>query len=187
MPETFHFQTERLHLRPFEHEDLPALKEYLNHPELVGRRYLPWGVPGEMPLSSQQVEVVLQKWGEADDESHLAVELIAEPTLIGHLGFGSGWDPHNPFVEIVIAPGYQHRGYGSELLALLVRYLFMNTPAHNVSGWISDWNQAAYRFACKHGFQECGRSRREGLRQGAYFDEIVVDLLRPEWLSNQVG
>ena len=32
------FQTERIVLRPFEQEDLPALIAYLNHPELEGSR-----------------------------------------------------------------------------------------------------------------------------------------------------
>jgi RimJ/RimL family protein N-acetyltransferase len=36
------FETDRLRLRAFEPEDLPALHTYLNYPEMIGRRYLPW-------------------------------------------------------------------------------------------------------------------------------------------------
>jgi RimJ/RimL family protein N-acetyltransferase len=187
MPETSYFQTKSLQLRPFEPDDLLALKDYLNHPELAGRRYLPWGTPEDLPLSSQQVEGILHKWGEEDGETHLAIIRSAGPTLIGHAEFGWGWDSHHPYLAIVIAPEHQGRGSGSETLSLLLRYLFENTPAYNVSGWIADWNHAAYRFACKHGFQESGRSRREGLRHGVYYDEIVVNLLRPEWRSHQEG
>jgi RimJ/RimL family protein N-acetyltransferase len=70
---------------------------------------------------------------------------------------------------------------------LLLHYLFENTPAHNVSGWLADWNQAARGFAQKHGFRESGRSRREGIRQGAYYDGILVNILRPEWEAGQEG
>jgi RimJ/RimL family protein N-acetyltransferase len=50
---------------------------------------------------------------------------------------------------------------------------------------MADWNQAGRAFARKHGFQESGRSRREGIRQGKYFDGILVGILRPEWIAKQ--
>jgi [ribosomal protein S5]-alanine N-acetyltransferase len=187
MSDTSAFQSSQLILRPFESADLPALLACLNHPELAGRRYLPWGFPDETPLSSKQVEAVLQKWDEAESEAHLAIILREDQVLIGHASFDWDWDPHCPNLSIVIAPDRQRCGYGSEVLQLLLRYLFENTPAHNVSGWMADWNQAARLFARRYGFQESGRSRREGLRHGAYFDEILVDLLRPEWRATQEG
>jgi RimJ/RimL family protein N-acetyltransferase len=181
MPDPFTFQTQRLILRPFESEDLPALKACLNHPALTGRRYLPWGIPEDLPLSSGQVEDILQKWAGADREAHLAIVLRADETIIGHALFEWDWDPHCPFITVVVDPAYHRRGFGSETLRLLLRYLFENTPAYSVSGWMADWNQSARLFAREHGFHEGGCSRREGLRLGAYYDEILVDLLRPEW------
>ena len=181
MPDSFLFQTVRIFLRPFEPGDLPALQAYLNHPELAGRRYIPWSFPEELPLSTKQVEGIYNKWCEGENESHLAVVSQDKQELIGHTQLDWDWDPHCPFVAVLIAPSHQRQGYGSEVLRLLLRYLFENTPAHNVHSWMADWNQAARRFAQEHGFRESGRSRHEGLRQGRYFDAVLVDILHPEW------
>jgi RimJ/RimL family protein N-acetyltransferase len=50
----FPFRGERVILRAFESEDVPALHAYLNHPELAGRRYIPWDFPNEFPLAKKQ-------------------------------------------------------------------------------------------------------------------------------------
>ncbi len=176
-----YFQTEQLKLRPFEMGDAPGLQAYINHPKLGGRRYIPQGFPDEVPLSLNQVEAIIKKWGQEDREAHLAIELSDRQELIGHTEFEWGWDPQAPWVSIVIARQHQRQGYGTVILRLILEYLFDNTPAHNVSGWVADWNQAGRSFAKKIGFQESGRSRREGFRAGAYFDGILVDVLRPEY------
>lgn len=187
MSVSFLFQTERTYLRPFEPADLSALQTYLNHPELAGRRYIPWGFSEDLPLSAKQVEGIYNKWCEGENEFHLAVVSQDKQEVIGHTELDWGWDPHCPFVAVLIAPSHQRQGYGSEVLSLLMRHLFENTPAHNVHSWMADWNQAARRFAKEHGFLESGCSRHEGLRQGKYFDAILVDILRPEWQASQGG
>jgi RimJ/RimL family protein N-acetyltransferase len=101
--------------------------------------------------------------------------------LIGHAEMEWGWDPHCPGVSIVIAPGLQRKGYGSQVMQLLLRYLFESMPAHSLSCWVAEWNTEARAFLKFHGFQESARMRRAGIRQGAYFDMVVTDLLRSEW------
>jgi RimJ/RimL family protein N-acetyltransferase len=181
------FQDESLELRPFEAEDLKSLQAVLNHPELSGKRYLPDELPGEIPLSAKQVAALLDKWAGEEKAANLAVVLSENQELIGHAEMEWKWDPRTPWVSVVISPIFQHHGYGSQVLRLILRYLFSNTVAHNVSGWMADWNQAAYSFAKRHGFQDAGRSRREGIRGGVFYDGIIVDMLRPEWQATQEG
>lgn len=176
----FPFQGEQIRLRAFEPEDIPALHTTLNHPELAGRRYIPWGFPGDFPLSKQQVEAIYKKWSEEQKGIHLAVVLRGALELVGHAECNWGWDPHCPQIAVVIDPAHQGKGYGSEVLRTLVDYLFKNTPAHNISAWMAEWNQSAQRFAAAHGFKECGRWRRDGIRDGKIYDGILVDILRPE-------
>jgi RimJ/RimL family protein N-acetyltransferase len=183
MPDQPVFETETLQLRPIEPDDLPALGAILNHPDLFGTRYIPWEFPEDLPLSSGQVEAILKRWSEGDKQVHLAVQRRESQELIGYAELEWEWDPHCPFLAVVISPLQRRLGYGSGVLRLLLGYLFGCTPAHNVTGWIPEWNQAGLKFARYNGFQECGRSRREGLRDGAYFDAILVDILRSEWLS----
>jgi RimJ/RimL family protein N-acetyltransferase len=182
-----YFQTEQLKLRPFESDDTLALQAYLNHPKLSGRRYIPRGFPEVVPLSTHQGDAIIKKWAEDENEAHLAIVTSGKQELIGHVDLAWNWDPHVPWISVVIARPYQRQGHGSQVLNLLLDYLFENTAAHNVFSWMADWNQAARAFAKKIGFQENGRSRREGFYKGKYYDDILVDILRPEWQSKMRG
>ncbi|MCL7452207.1 MAG: GNAT family N-acetyltransferase [Anaerolineae bacterium] len=175
------FRSDDVSLRPFSPDDAPVLEAYLNQPDLEGRRYIPWSFPEYAPLSTQQVEAILQKWGQAEDELHLAVIHRETGDLIGHADCEWEWDPHNPSVSVVIDPGHQRQGLGSQVLRLLLNYLLEQTPAHNITAWIASWNTAALAFAARHGFQQAGRMRRAGIRHGAYFDTMILDMLRSEW------
>lgn len=179
------FEGKKVRLRAFEPGDAPALLAYLNHPALTGRRYLPGGLSNELPLSTQQVEAALRSWGEARKSVHLAIERLADGALCGHAEMEWEWDPHCPFLAVVIAPPAQRQGLGTDAARLLLGYLFGYTPAHSTGCGMADWNAPARAFASRLGFQECGRFRREGLRDGRYTDGIVMDLLRPEWLEKQ--
>ena len=61
------FASERLSLRALESSDAEALQDYLNEPELIGRRYLPWRIPDVAPLSREQVEGILETWAKEND------------------------------------------------------------------------------------------------------------------------
>lgn len=187
MPETPIFQSERVALRAFEPEDIPGLQLYLNHPDLSGKRYIPGEFPDDIPLSKKQVDAICEKWSNQQSGFTLAVTLRESQNLIGHAGCDWGWDPLSPDSFLVITPVEQRKGYGSEVLQILLDYLFERTAAHNVSMWMADWNQAARQFSLKHGFQENGRWRRDGIRQGAFFDTITVDILRREWIARKEG
>ena len=152
MSQPYHFQSQRVILRAFDPGDLSSLHAYLNHPDLSGRRYIPWGFPDDVPLSNKQVEAVLEKWGNETDGFNLAVVLQGTQKVIGHTSCDWGWDPFCPDATLVIDPAQQRQGYGSEVLQILLRYLYQQTPAHNVSVWMADWNHPARQFAEKHGF-----------------------------------
>ena len=107
--------------------------------------------------------------------------------MIGHASLELGWDPHNPSITLVIAPVHQRQGYGSATLNLLLRYLFGHTPAHVVTAWVADWNIAGRQFLKKNGFQEAGRMRRVGIQQCEYFDLVIHDQLRSDWMQRSGG
>ena len=175
------FRNKNIFLRAFEPDDVSVLHAYLNHPALTGRRYIPWSISNDLPLSRAQAEAILEKWAKAEKQFHLAVVARDMEKVIGHANCDWGWDPHCPHISLVLAPDYHRQGYGSEALNVLLSYLFEHTQAHNVGGGMNDWNQAARAFAQEHGFSESGTMRRAGLRNGEFSDWIGVDILRPEW------
>ena len=175
------FQGRAIYLRPFEEGDVPGIFEYINHPDLEGRRYIPWDFPATIPLSKDQVAAIYEKWKGGRNNVHLAVVLRESHQLVGHAMCDWGWDPHCPDLELVIDPEHQLNKFGSEVLYLLLRFLFENQPAHVVTTWVADWNEAGSRFLQENDFQESGRMRRAGMRRGGYFDIIIFDILRSEW------
>jgi RimJ/RimL family protein N-acetyltransferase len=185
MSDMFKWVNERIILQAFEPEQVSLLCSHLNHPELVGRRYLPWEFPDDLPLSCQQAEAIYKKWIEKQNGFNLAIILPEGRELIGHINCDWGWDTHCPQVSVVVYPEYQRCGYASEGLRIILDYLFLNTPAYNISGWIEDWNYPALEFALNCGFTQSGRSRRERLRNGVYSDSILFDMLRDEWLERK--
>ncbi|MFN2290639.1 MAG: GNAT family N-acetyltransferase [Anaerolineae bacterium] len=177
------FRSDGISLRPFSLDDAHALQAYVNHPDLEGRRYISGGFPEIAPVSLQQIEGLIDKWGNAENELHLAVIQRESGELIGHAECDWDWDPHNPSLSVVIDPAHQRQGFGSQALRLLLDYLFGSTPAHNITAWVADWNAPALAFATQRGFRQAGRLRRAGIRHGTYYDFVILDILRPEWLA----
>jgi len=181
------FETERIALRALDPDDAAPLHSYLNDDAVLGRRYVPGSVRDAEPLSRSHVAGILEEWGKEKTGFTLGVLAKASGRLIGHATCEWPWDPHCPSISLVIAPSEQRAGYGSEVVRLLVAHLFLDTPAHTITGWIASWNEPALAFAAAHGFAECGRIPRAGVRNGSYYEQVVVDLLRREWTARQGG
>lgn len=177
---SYPFHGERLSLRAFEADDLDAMG-YLNAPELAGRKGLPWGIDETLPLSTRQIASAIEQFQNRKDGFNLAVTLRATGEMIGHVECGWGWDTLCPWIGVVIAPGQQRQGYGTEVANLLIRYLFEQTPAHVISAEYADWNTAGRALADKIGMTVTGRMRWVGLRGGKPYDEVHADILKREW------
>lgn len=178
---------ERLSLRAFESDDLAALHAYFNDPSLIGRRYMPWGIRDNAPMSRRDVEGILEAWAKVKKAFTLGIELRESGVLAGHAECNWRWDTHCPGVAVAVSPEHQRRRIGSEVVGLLLAYFFENTPAHNVSGWISSWNEPGLAFALALGFTESGRIPRGGIRDGVFYEEVMVDILKPEWAATESG
>jgi len=181
MPPTPVLHTEQISLRQFTPEDAAALHAYLSHPELSGRRYIHWKFEQNLPIPLQSAEKIIAKWTEAEDSFTYAVIKKDDQSLIGHVSADWEWDPHMPDCAVAIDPEHQRQGYGTQALSLVLDYLYDFTMAHNVSIWIVEWNQPARAFIEKMGFTNVGQLRRADYHGGQFYDELVFDLLRPEW------
>lgn len=173
---------DKIQLRPFEPGDADAVHAYLNRPQLMGRRYLPDEFPSDAPLSTAQVEKLLQRWTNAErGQTTLAVTHPETKALVGHAILGAGWDAHSGWVAVTIHPAHWRKGYGGAALHLLLAYLFKQTVAHAAATGVAEWNEEGLGFIRAHGFKAAGRMRRVDVHQGAYCDELMFDMLRPEW------
>lgn len=79
------------------------------------------------------------------------------------------------------SPEDRRKGYGSQALRLLLRYVFDELNFHRVSAHIPGYNQAALELFQKQGFVEEVRRRQAIYRDGQRWDALHLGLLRAEW------
>ncbi len=175
------FGSDTIALRPFEPGDAPGLYAYLTHPELAGRRYIPWKFEQTLPFPLKTAGDIIEDWNGMENGFCLAVTLKTDGSLIGHARAGWGWDALMPEVAVVIAPPHQRKGFGRQVLSWLLDYLFDFTVARNVSNGIEEWNAPALAFAQRLGFSQAGVLRRVAYRGGWFYDEHLYEILKPEW------
>jgi RimJ/RimL family protein N-acetyltransferase len=78
-------------------------------------------------------------------------------------------------------PGDRRKGYGTEVLNLLLRYAFSELNLFRLSAVIPEYNAGALRLFEKAGFLQEVRRRQALNRDGRFWDLIHVGLLRDEW------
>ena len=72
-------------------------------------------------------------------------------------------------------------GYGSEALRLLLGYAFDEAGLHRVGLRVIEYNTRAIRCYEKCGFVREGVERQSALVDGAWYDDIMMSILEPEY------
>lgn len=86
-------------------------------------------------------------------------------------------------VGISLVPDARGRGIGSAAIAQLVEFAFVRRNLRRLHLSAIASNAGALRSYAKAGFVEEGRRREACWVRGAYEDEIVMGLLRSDWLG----
>ena len=106
-----------------------------------------------------------------------------DDTLLGNCGFNDV-DNMEKNAEIGLFIGAEEnrsKGYGAEVLKLLLDYGFNYFNFHNIYLHVYSFNERAYACYKKVGFKECGR-RHEAYRQnGKWYDIIEMEILEDEY------
>ncbi len=178
MPDTTPFlESNRLYLRPVEPEDLPAIRRWVNDPEVRG-------MIGEVrPASRHDSEEWLKRVQEDRDRVWFVVVLKETGRVIGEAGLlriFPAWRQADMTV-IIGDKEYWGQGYGSEAGRLVLDYAFGNLNMHRLSIGVVGWHERALHFWEKLGF------RREGVQRDGYYynhrysDFIMMGILEHEY------
>ena len=139
------------------------------------------------PLSAEAVRKLLEKVEKQMDETknlfHFTVRLREDNRLLG-LARIYWIDFHNGTGVLNLGIGEasdRRKGYGSDALALLLRFAFGELNLHRLSAWPIADNPAFIQMAKKAGFKEEARRRESAFHAGKYLDGILLGLLRAEW------
>lgn len=171
---------ERVIVRALCRDDLRRRCEFLNDPDFVVLfSDDPW-TPVPFERVEARFEERMETGGDPDD-AEFAIE--ADGKYIGHcVLFDFDHLARTAMLGIGIGdPEYQGRGYGREVIRLVLDYAFRIRNLQKVWLTVNAGNKRAIRAYAACGFVEEGRQRRQIWTQNAYDDLVTMGLLREEW------
>lgn len=179
MEETFPpMETERLILRRFTDADLEPLLAYRNDPGVA--RYQSWESCDEDDARHLIAAVKSLRPGMPGRWLQVAVELRETRELIGDVAFGvRGDDPSRAEVGFTFAQVHQGRGYATEAMTRLLRYLFETLNLAHLAAITDSENRPAAALLNRLGFRR--RGSRPVTFKGRPAREDRHSLSREEW------
>lgn len=171
---------DRVYLRPLEARDAPVFA--------LGRHQETetFFDVGRVPYS----EIAYEQWIERlcaqqpPEEIQLAICLKDGDDVIGMTGAGNlDWINRTGETEIYISSAaHRERGYGTEAKHLLLEYLFDRLQLEIVSSFILEMNERSAASVLRQGYRRAGRITTLLVHQGRFYDVLVFDLSRDEWI-----
>ena len=161
--------------------------------------------PGFMPAANKRVgiEGTLQRppytpamWRdfvESHDRSKGTSEVFAILTkneaaeggwrYIGHTGLHHiTWPNGTATTGSMIVDGeYRGKGYGTAAKLLLLYHAFRILGLRKVHSRVKAWNAASLGHLVKCGYTVCGRNREEDLHEGAFVDQLLLEVFKSDW------
>lgn len=119
---------------------------------------------------------------------NFAIVLLENDKLIGNCGL-MNIDQTNRKATIGIFIGdkeEQNKGYGTEVIKLLLDYGFNYLNLHNINLGLMEFNKRALACYKKCGFKEYGRRRKCNFVNGKYYDTIYMDILAEEFKESYI-
>ena len=176
------FESERLRLAPPDPEkDAETESKWTHDPDY--QRLI--SAQPVRPLSPGQVK---KKYEEAEKEKKhnqfvFAVRTREDDRPIGfarleHIEWNHA---HGGLALGLASPDDRRKGYGTEVLRLLLRYAFDELNLHRLTAVVFEYNTAALSFFEKAGFVIEVRRRQAINRDGKRWDWLHLGLLREEW------
>jgi RimJ/RimL family protein N-acetyltransferase len=166
-------------LRRHAPENLAAFRRWYGDPEVARlTRYQ------DGPMRPDEIERFFHARVVGVGSLAMAIHLRATDRLIGTCAF-SQLDGDNGSAMFHITIGERDawgHGYGTEATRLMLDHAFGTLRLHRVSLSVFAFNERAIRSYEKVGFVHEGRSREAIRRDGRWWDELHMSMLRDDWL-----
>lgn len=180
-----HFWTgERVRLRGIEPEDWQAFMRidgHSAHQRSVDALFPPRSAEGYRVWAAEQA--VAQTDG---DLFRLAIEALDSGELVGAVSTHDT-DPRDGRFAYGIGVGgdHQRRGYASEAVVLLLRFMFGERRYHKCEAGVYAYNEASLALHRRLGFVEEGRQRDHKFFAGRHHDLVLFGMTAPEFAERQ--
>jgi len=178
----------RVRLRNFELSDLDEVMKHWNNLEL--RNLV--GSADRGPVSrNDEEEWIKSTWKQRQERKGFtfAIETVADGRLMGGTGlFDIDWTSRSAMFGISIYDAKKWgKGYGQESTSLVLDFAFRTLNLNRVELDTFDFNKRARKCYLKVGFKEVGKRRKARFIDGEYRDDIIMDILKDEWLAKSKG
>jgi len=172
---------DRVLLRRFEPADVDAFVAYRSDPAVA--RFQSWDAPFPRTAGENFIAGLQRQHPDTAGEwFQFAVALAATNQLIGDCGvLTEADDPRQCEIGFTIAPEHQRRGYATEAVGLLARYLFGARGKHRIHACCDARNAASAAVLERVGMRREGHLRASTWAKGEWTDDLVYGLLREEW------
>jgi RimJ/RimL family protein N-acetyltransferase len=171
------------YLRPFHKEDAISLVGWFNDAEVT--RFLTW----YRPMSLEQEEKFLEKLQANEMDFALGIVTRDGDRLIGTCGLRNV-DTRSRHAEFGISIGekdYWGKGHGGEATRLIVDHAFATLNLNRVWLGVVEFNERGIKAYEKAGFRVEGRLRQHTYRDGRYWDELLMGVVRADWEERRRG
>ena len=174
---------ERVYFRCMEEQDADSIYSDWLHDEEV-TRYLT-GV-GRFPPTKEALRGYIREMTDSDHDAFFAVHDVKSTEFIGTTHFGPiDWLHRIAAIGIMIGnKEYWGKGYGTEVIRLVLTYAFERLNLHKVTAGIAADNTASVRAFKKAGFRVEGTAKAHFFINGKYCDWLYVGVLKDESLSH---
>ncbi|WP_352420804.1 GNAT family protein [Proteiniborus sp.] len=171
----------KVKLRGLKIEDVELAYQYMTESEVLLN--LSPGIPYPMTLERER------KWFESqiemEDTYNFSIEDIKTGLYIGGCGINKiDWKNRVATVGIYIGDGdFRGKGYGTEAMSLLIKFIFDQMNINRIQLFVFSFNERAIKSYKKNGFTVEGRLKQSIFRNGKYHDEIIMSILREDYLE----
>lgn len=164
----------RVYLSPMNVDDAEIYVKLLNDFNVTD------GVGSSCRITSLESE---KEWLKHNSNQYqFAVVRLEDDLLIGNCGI-QGIDQLRQCAEVGLFIGDEEnrsKGYGEEVLNLLLDYSFDYLNLNNVMLKVFSFNERAITCYKKVGFKEIGRRRQSYYLKGKFYDDVYMDILKSE-------
>lgn len=170
---------ERIYLRPITKEDLAYIRKWYNDPEIRGL------IGSTTPMSRQDAEEWFENLHKDKSRIWFTVVTKEDDRVIGETGLLRMF-PHWRTTDLSIILGEKDtlgKGYGTEVMNLLLDYAFGYLNFHRVAIGVVGFNDKALRFYEKIGFKREGIQRDGYYYNHKYYDFVMMSILEDEFRS----
>jgi RimJ/RimL family protein N-acetyltransferase len=173
-----------IRLGPIDHETHPEIESKWTH-EAGFMRLMDFhpARPLSPAMVKKRYESIEKKMEEEKNLFYFTIRARPDDRLIGKAMIEwINWSNSQGWLWLGIGETESRRkGYGSQTLAMLVRYAFAELNLFRVSAALAEYNEPALQFFRKSGFVEETRRREALHRDNRRWDLMSYGLLRSEW------